>query len=60
MNWIAEKFEELKARVEAHIPATHKALNELDARISGAERYTLSAVEALEARVKALEAGKPA
>ena len=55
MNWIAQQFEALKERVETHIPATHKALNDLDTRISGAETYTQQAVVSLEARVKALE-----
>jgi len=55
MNWIAQQFESLKARVEAHIPATHKALNDLDTRISGAETFTQQAVASVEARVKALE-----
>jgi predicted nucleic acid-binding Zn-ribbon protein len=55
MNWIAEQFEKLKARVEAHIPATNKALNDLDRRISGTETYTQKAVENLESRLNALE-----
>ena len=55
MNWIAEQFEKLKARVEAHIPATNNALNDLDSRIWGAETYTQKAVESVEGRVKALE-----
>ncbi len=55
MNWIAQQFEQLKARVEAHIPATHKALNDLDTRVSGAETYTQKAVESVEARVQKLE-----
>jgi len=56
MNWIAQQFEALKERVEAHIPATHKALNDLDTRVTGAETYTQQAVVSLEERVKALEA----
>jgi polyhydroxyalkanoate synthesis regulator phasin len=56
MNWIAQQFEQLKERIEAHIPATNKALNDLDARVSGAETYTQKSVESLEARVAALEA----
>jgi hypothetical protein len=60
MNWIAQQFEELKARIEAHIPATHKALNDLDTRVSGAETYTQKSVESLEARVAALEAQRAA
>lgn len=56
MNWIAQQFEALKERVEAHIPATHQALNELDTRVTGAETYTQKSVESLEARVAALEA----
>jgi len=55
MNWIAQQFDALKARVEAHIPATNKALNDLDSRVSGAELFTQKAVESVEARVKALE-----
>jgi hypothetical protein len=58
MNWIAQKFEELKARVEAHIPATHQALNELNSRVTGVENYTQAAVASLEERLKALEAPK--
>lgn len=56
MNWIASAFVALKERVEAHIPATNQALNDLNARVSGAETYTQTAVESLESRVKALEA----
>jgi len=56
MNWIAQQFEQLKERVEAHIPATHKALNDLDTRVSGAETYTQQSVESLTARIAALEA----
>ncbi|MGH8210657.1 MAG: hypothetical protein ACRETD_06680 [Steroidobacteraceae bacterium] len=59
MNWIAQKFEELKARVEAHIPATNKALSDLDTRISGAETYTQQAVVSLKARMTALEQKAP-
>jgi hypothetical protein len=55
MNWIAEQFEKLKARVEAHIPATNKALNDLDSRVSGAETFTQKAVTSVEGRVAALE-----
>jgi hypothetical protein len=58
MNWIAEQFEKLKARVEAHIPATNKALNDLNERVTGAETYTDKAVASLEARVQALEQHK--
>lgn len=56
MNWIATAFEALKERVEAHIPATNSALNDLDRRITGAETYTQKSVEDLQARVAALEA----
>jgi hypothetical protein len=56
MNWIAQKFEELKVRVEAHIPATHQALNDLNSRVSGVESFTEKAVASVEDRVKALEA----
>ena len=59
MNWIVEAFIALKERVEAHIPATNKALNELDTRLSGAETYTQKSVESLEARVAKLEALQP-
>lgn len=52
MNWIAEQFEKLKARVEAHIPATNKALNDLDSRLSGVEHFTSSAVADIESRTK--------
>jgi len=55
-NWIAPEFEQLKARVEAHIPATHKAFNQLREEVEGAKTYTQRAVESLEARVAALEA----
>jgi hypothetical protein len=55
-NWIVEQFDALKARIEAHIPATNKALNDLDARVSGAETYTQQSVESLGSRVAALEA----
>ncbi len=55
MNWIAQKFEELKARVEAHIPAVHSELNSLASRVSGVETYTQHAVASLEERIKALE-----
>jgi hypothetical protein len=58
MNWIATAFEQLKARVEAHIPATNKALNDLDQRVTGAETYTQKSVESLEARIAALETSK--
>jgi len=59
MNWIAQQFEALKERVEKHIPATHKALNDLDTRITGAETFTQQAVASLEERVKALEDKAP-
>jgi hypothetical protein len=56
MNWIAQQFEALKERIEAHIPATNKALNDLNDRVSGAETYTQKSVESLGARLAALEA----
>jgi len=58
MNWIATAFQELKARVEAHIPATNKALNDLDQRVSGVETYTQQSVQHLTERLAALEASK--
>ena len=59
MNWIAEQFEKLKARVEEHIPATHAALNTLNTRMEGVEIYTQKAVASLEERLKALEQKAP-
>lgn len=55
MNWIAQQFEQLKERIEKHIPATNQALNDLNARVTGAETYTQQSVESLDSRVKALE-----
>jgi hypothetical protein len=55
MNWIAEQFEKLKARVEAHIPAVHGELTSLGARVSGVEIFTGQAVTSIENRCKALE-----
>lgn len=55
MNWIVTEFEKLKARLEAHIPATNSALNTLNDRVSGVETYTQKSVESLEARIEALE-----
>jgi len=60
MNYIAQAFEQLKERIEAHIPATNKALNDLDARVTGTETYTQKSVESLESRIAALEALKAA
>jgi hypothetical protein len=37
MNWIAQKFEELKALVEKHVPATNKKLQELENRVAALE-----------------------
>jgi hypothetical protein len=55
MNWIATAFEALKARVEAHIPTTNKALNDLNSRLSGVQTYTQKSVESLEARQQDLD-----
>jgi len=45
MNWIAQKFEELKKLVEEHIPASNKRLDELEARVADLEtdRYKRAA-----------------
>lgn len=58
MNWIASAFVALKERVEAHIPATNQALNDLNGRVTGVETYTQKSVESLEARIAHLEATK--
>lgn len=55
MNWIAEQFEKLKERVEAHIPAVNSELNSLGSRVSGVETFTQQAVTSVENSVKALE-----
>ncbi len=55
MNWIAEQFEKLKTRVEAHIPAVNGELNSLGSRVEGVESFTQQAVVSVENRVKALE-----
>jgi hypothetical protein len=55
MNWIAEQFEKLKARVEAHIPVVNNELNSLNSRVAGVETFTQQAVASVENRVKAME-----
>lgn len=37
MNWIAQKFEELKALVEKHVPATNARLDALESRVAALE-----------------------
>ena len=37
MNWIVQKFDELKARLEAHIPITHQRLESLERRVAKLE-----------------------
>ena len=37
MNWIAEQFEKLKARLEAHIPVTNQRLEGLERRVADLE-----------------------
>jgi hypothetical protein len=59
-NWIVEQFEALKTRIEAHIPATNKALNDLDARVTGAESYTQQSAASLDSRLKVLESAAAA
>ena len=58
MNWIAQKFDELKARVEKHIPATNKRFDDIESSVMGLKSYTQAAVGSLEERLKALEAAK--
>lgn len=66
MNWIAEQFEKLQARVEAHIPAAHKALNDVSARmdqvesntqsgVAGAVSYVGQAVTSMESKISSAE-----
>jgi hypothetical protein len=55
MNWIAEQFEKLKARVEEHIPAAHKALNDLGSKVDGTAAFVSSAVSSVESKVSSVE-----
>lgn len=37
MNWMIQTFDELKARFEAHIPATNQRLENLERRVAELE-----------------------